>query len=335
MDQTISMKSIWYIFLLFPCFLKAQFPPGAGVEGSTAIPADSPSFQAWATACNLERGPLQIDQPELGLATQGIAADAIGMADNVILSLGDGGIATLQFATPIMDGEGWDFAVFENGFAVLDAYFLELAFVEVSSNGIDFVRFPATSLSDTSNQVESFDLLNPEKLHNLAGKYEANYGVPFDLNELVSFPELDIMNITHVRIIDVVGSLDAAYASYDSGNRKINDPWPTPFPSSGFDLDAVGVIHQNVGTTTQRLIREALEVFPNPVNKNQDVWIGKGKNDKIEDFVVIGTNGAIVFHANDLQFPIRWHIPPLAAGGYTLKLKSKKKCWIQRILIMP
>jgi hypothetical protein len=34
------------------------------------------------------------------------------------------------------------------------------------------------------------------------------------------------------------------YASCDSQGHQINDPWPTPFPTGGFDLDAVGVIHQ-------------------------------------------------------------------------------------------
>jgi hypothetical protein len=34
------------------------------------------------------------------------------------------------------------------------------------------------------------------------------------------------------------------YASYDSQGHQINDPWPTNFPTGGFDLDAVGVINE-------------------------------------------------------------------------------------------
>jgi hypothetical protein len=69
-------------------------------------------------------------------------------------------------------------------------------------------------------------------------------GTPFDLDELSGVSALlNIDAVTHVRIIDVVGSLNDLYASRDSLGNKINDPWSTPFASSGFDLDAVGVIH--------------------------------------------------------------------------------------------
>ena len=43
-------------------------------------------------------------------------------------------------------------------------------------------------------------------------------------------------------------SLGRHYDDYDFKDSKenmINDPWPTPFASSGFDLDAVGVINQS------------------------------------------------------------------------------------------
>jgi hypothetical protein len=46
--------------------------------------------------------------------------------------------------------------------------------------------------------------------------------------------------------VDVVGSITPAYATYDSQGNMVNDPWPTPYSSSGFDLDAVGVINQLV-----------------------------------------------------------------------------------------
>ena len=61
-------------------------------------------------------------------------------------------MATVTFASPIYNGEGPDFAVFENGFDIDDEYdptgvlhFLELAFVEVSSDGENFFRFPAVT----------------------------------------------------------------------------------------------------------------------------------------------------------------------------------------------
>ena len=183
-----------------------------------------------------------ISAPAAGFATVGDSTNACGMAgNNGVVSLGDGGSAILQFPFPVSNGQGYDFAVFENSFS--DDY-LELAFVEVSSDGINYYRFASITTTQDTMQVGTFGLLNASHINNLAGKYRINYGTPFDLQELSGINGLDINHITHIKIIDVVGSLVDSLASFDSQGRKINDPWPTPFTSSGFDLDAVGVFHQ-------------------------------------------------------------------------------------------
>jgi hypothetical protein len=229
--------------------LAGPYAPAAGQVGSTAIPAASNLFVGWATSVtDLNRGPISILDPGGDTPTWGTTSDVLGIADAAatnlpVLSLGDGGSITLSFAKPITNGTGADFAVFENG---LSDYFLELAFVEVSSNGTNFVRFDSYSQTQSTTQVGSFDLLDPTNIHNLAGKYRAGYGMPFDLAELNGKPGLNINAITHVRIVDVVGTVDPDYARRDSLGRIINDPWPTDFETGGFDLDAVGVIHQAV-----------------------------------------------------------------------------------------
>lgn len=81
--------------------------------------------------------------------------------------------------TPITNGIGWDLAVLENGFR--DTY-LELAFVEVYSNGRDFVRFDNVSL--TPGPVPTFARLDPTDVDGLSGKYRKGYGTPFDLEDL-------------------------------------------------------------------------------------------------------------------------------------------------------
>ena len=232
------------------------------------ISADDPVLSAWATGIDLLRGPADIAHPESDTVSAGDPVDALGAYTPAGVSLGDGGIATLTFDQPLFDGEGADFVVFENGFPSGEGYFLELAFVEVSSDGESFVRFPATSLTDTSEQVGTFDLLRPENLRNLAGQFPGRVGTPFDLAELRGTAGLRIDSITHVRLTDVVGSLDPAYASYDMEGRAINDPYPTDFISGGFDLSAVGVIHARV-TTSVRMGQTAgsLNIYPNPVSE--------------------------------------------------------------------
>jgi len=225
-------------------FGAGPFAPAAGQPGSTAISMDDPRLVGWATDISLQRGYLDISQPMLGLVDYGAAENALGKAQGNsmdVVSLGDGGVATLRFGRAIRDGDGPDFAVFENSFS--DTY-LELAFVEVSSDGTNFVRFDAVSLTPTDTQKGAFDPLDPTDIHNLAGKYRQGYGTPFDLAELAGSPELDIDHISHIRVLDAVGSLDDAYATYDSQAHKVNDPWSSPFASGGFDLDAVGVLHQ-------------------------------------------------------------------------------------------
>lgn len=232
----------------------AQFAPAAGQPGSTALRADSSCFVNWASHCHVQRGLKQINLPDSGYASVGTAQSAIGQAStNGVVSLGDGGIATLTFNPPISDGNGFDFAIFENTF--LDS-FLELAFVEVSTDSQSWARFPNESLTQTKTQTASFGYTQPTKIHNLAGKYRHPYGTPFDLQDVAMMSNIQINEIRYVRIIDVVGSIDTLYAQRDSKNRIINDPWPTPFASSGFDLDAVGVIHQ--------LSTNATETDPHP-----------------------------------------------------------------------
>jgi hypothetical protein len=183
-----------------------------------------------------------------GFVTSGAADNALGPAlKNGVVSLGDGGSIVLGFPAPLSDGPGPDFAVFENGFS--DG-FLELAVVEVSSNGEDFFPFPCYSETQTSVQTGPFDTLDARNLHNLAGKYRAGFGAGFDLEELQGRPGLDVSQVLFIRIRDVVGSLDPDYGTADYLGRMINDPWPTPFESGGFDLDAVGVLHFQQGGFT-------------------------------------------------------------------------------------
>ena len=238
-----------------------DFPPAAGQAGSTAIHMDSSAFIAWADSCIIVRGPAIITLPDSLEVTHGLPADATGKAgDGKVLSLGDGGMATLYFTVPVADGPGPDFAVFENAFT---DNFLELAFVEVSSDGINYLRFPAESMTPVDMQTGSYGTLDPVNINGLAGKYRAGYGTPFDLANLEPDPLLDVSSINWVRVRDVIGCIIDSVGSRDIHGRIINDPWPTVFPAGGFDLDAVGVIN-GVRLTAGSRLKEALCVYPNP-----------------------------------------------------------------------
>lgn len=307
------------VSLLF-CYtpINAQFAPPFGHEGNTAMYKDSSAFVAWANKCNVVRGFQDISNQSLGYTNVGDSSLAIGPAGtNGVVSLGDGGVAILEFSSPIMDGNGPDFAVFENGF---DNLFLELAFVEVSSDGIHFFRFPAISNTDTTIQTDGFGLTDASKLHNLAGKYRAEYGTPFDLSDLTNDALLNKQAITHVKVIDVVGSIQNQYCSRDANNHKINDPWPTGWGNGGFDLDAVGVIHQQtVGIDELELTN--VSVYPNPATNVLYVNLSS-INYSLE---VINLIGEVVLKVENKSNTTSLELSNLKSGVYYLKISSEGK----------
>ena len=244
--------------------LFAQFDGIVGSEGCKAIHCDSPQFIEWATGCTVIRGYMNIALPQNGYASYGEETDAIGKAtENTtnVVSLGDGGTAVLTFQTPIANGAGYDFAVFENSFS---DDFLELAFVEVSSDGVNYFRFPATSNTQTTTQIGGYGTLNATLINNLAGKYKAGWGTPFDLDELPDDDNLDKNDIRYVKIVDVVGTIDPEFATYDFFGNIVNDPYPTAFASGGFDLAGVGVIHNRNTVSIFAPTEILVSLFPNP-----------------------------------------------------------------------
>lgn len=226
------------------------FPPAAGLPGSTAVAANDPSIIGWSSGYN-EYIPggnvdLQFQTPSMALGEAGNSNGSNNGFIFDIVSLGEGGSITLTFIEPIGNGEGSDFLVFENSFSDT---FLELAWVEVSSNGVDFARFDNASL--TASPVGPFANIDTTDILGYAGKYRGGFGTPFDLEELatslLSNPSLDSLvdtnRISHVRIVDISGD-GTAFDSLAApvGPNPIYDPYPST-GSAGFDLDAVAVMH--------------------------------------------------------------------------------------------
>lgn len=267
------------IILLHTSPLVAQFPPQALVAGSTAVNATDGRFAGWATSCDVKRGYMDIADPSLGFASAGYNTSGTGKPDQMIVSLGDSGVATLGFESVLYNGAGFDFAVFENGFPNPnnpEESFIELAFVEVSSDGVNFFRFPASSLTPDTSQIPMAGVyMNARKINNLAGKYIGGWGTPFDLQELAGTPGLDINHITHIRLADVIGSVDSR-ASKDKDGNIINDPYPTPIPGGGFDLDAVGAFYLEgkFPAGLEANAKPAVMVYPNPASDKLFVQTG-------------------------------------------------------------
>ena len=322
---TIVLFSLFLGNKLYAQTTMGPYAPPVGQNNTTAMFKDSTVFVDWANNCTVIRGKQDISDPSLGNASIGIGNSATGKSGlNGIVSLGDGGSATLTFGGLITNGIGADFAVFENSF---DDTFLELAFVEVSSDGVNFFRFDAVSLTETEMQTGSFENTDATNIYNLAGKYRAQYGTPFDLDELTGIAGLDVNAVSHIRIIDVIGNIDSTYATYDSQNNPINDPWPTPFASSGFDLDAVGVINfiptsvNEIKTTTL-----TLNAYPNPTFNT--LFFDLNENVKYS-YALTDINGrelqqGKLYNSLDVSF--------LTKGIYFLKVSTQNQFVVKKIV---
>jgi len=243
------MSSLVAILILNPApVLAGPYAPAAGTSGSTAIQMNDSSIQAWATGVADYSPGTNLD-PQWMDTTQ-----ALGQAEGTsgdIVSLGRGGSITLTFDNPIFNGDGYDFAIFENSFSDT---FLELAWVDVSTDGFNFFRIPGFSL--TPDPVGSFGAMDATNIDGLAGKYRQGYGTPFDLGIFDGINGIDVNNVNFIRLTDIIG--DGSEFDYfpstvtidgvihnTGGPNPIYDPTPTS-GSAGFDLDAIGVMHTTV-----------------------------------------------------------------------------------------
>lgn len=328
------------LLLYFACFCCrhngfTQYAPAAGQVGTTAIHKDSSAIVAWASGINVTRGLINISNPNQShegsnYASFGIPENALGPASGTsenVVSLGDGGVATLTFSKPIKNGDGPDFCVFENAFS--DS-FLELAFVEVSSDGERFVRFPSVCLTQTEIQISPFGALDPTKIHNLAGKYRQGFGTPFDLEDLADSSGIDLNHITHVRIIDVVGSINPEFGTVDSQGNLINDLFPTPFNSGGYDLDAVGVIHEGI-LHLSSFLESSIHLFPNPNNGTFYVSFSSNELVSFDLLDAFGRTCAYDYDTLNYCFQLNEALP---TGVYFLQIKTDRSVLIKRIQVL-
>jgi hypothetical protein len=223
----------------------------AGPFTNPFILASDPAIAAWAD------GVASFAPTPSGSAA-GAAANALGASNGGTVSLGDltaaqiGGAVppgqiTLTFSTPITNGAGADLAVFENAFNSGAFWFAELGFVEVSSDGVNFARFPSVSLNTEADLNvgfgRNFALIDRTNVDNLAGIHGTGQGTLFDLDDLladalVQGGLVDLGSIGFVRIVDVPGN----GSFLDSLGNPILDAWVTT-GSGGVDLDAIGALH--------------------------------------------------------------------------------------------
>ncbi|MGB0646911.1 MAG: hypothetical protein ACPGQS_07040 [Bradymonadia bacterium] len=211
-----------------------EYSAPARTPESFAIDRDDARIVSWNHyVTDFERGERVDDEYRQDVTRIGTP----GNATTDVIVLGAGGVITIETCSTVTNAPGPDFAVFENG---VNDTFLELAFVEVSSDGEHFVRFPNvyTGLAP----IGPYEGHDPTTFRGFAGQYRFGFGTPFDLSVLEEHPDvsaglIDLNDINYVKLIDIIGNGEAV----DSFNSPIFDPYPTQ-GSAGFDLVGLAVL---------------------------------------------------------------------------------------------
>jgi hypothetical protein len=205
-----------------------------------AILSNSPRFVEWANNISSLSSGLTHFAPRGSTMISLTDYNSLGDLDATQIANGESpGFLTMTFPHGVANGAGADFAVFENGFTFgsPNGLFADLAYVEVSTNGVDFARFPDLSLNTApvqgSGAFAGYDMSN---VWNLAGKHAQGYGTPFNLddlltNALVLSGQVNLNNIQYVKLVDIPGN----GAFKDSLGNGILDNWLTS-GTGGFDF---------------------------------------------------------------------------------------------------
>lgn len=218
----LSKRNVWAFLLPF-------------IAGAAGI-KEGRAQQGWATSVvdyqftNTQNGfgqsPDFFPANVLGPVAASAGPTAPSSAPSDVCSMGKGGYITLAFVTPIIDGPGADFTVFENAFYYgQNQIFDEWMKVAVSEDGIEWRIFPYDSLTGaglagrTPTAAKGVDYFNPEE----------SGGDSFDLATV---------GLTQARFVKVID------ATQFQGPDRLSS-----------DLDAVAALHLSTGVeaTAQRL----------------------------------------------------------------------------------
>jgi hypothetical protein len=307
---------------------QGPYAPNSETAGTDALHFTNNKFISWASDIKVIRGYQDIANKSLGTVNFGESINAIGMSNKSVISLGDSGVANVSFEGYVLNKSGPDFAVFENSF---NHEFLELAFVEVSKDGTNFIRFPASSETSSVTQVGSFDLLDATNINNLAGKYKVQYGTPFDLDDI------GMDSIRYIRIVDVVGSIDSTIGSKDAKGRMINDPYPTDFQNNGFytggfDLESVGLINYEgeifLGANELSEQKSRVRIYPNPAISDITITVEKQSEIQIHD-----VNGKLWFSQRINFGSNSLDLNDLPRGLYSVSVLNEKEHFVSKLVL--
>jgi hypothetical protein len=124
------------------------------------------------------------------------------------------------------------------------------------------------------------------------------------------------------------GFSSCSQISFDSKGTKINDPWPTPFPQSGFYLDAVAVL-KSVSSRVTATDNTINLVYPNPAKNKIFVRVDSQSEKSIR---IIDVTGRLIKRVTDNDILSGIDISELHSGIYFLEISENRNRSVTRIV---
>ncbi|MFT5778223.1 MAG: hypothetical protein ACI837_001179, partial [Crocinitomicaceae bacterium] len=113
----------------------------------------------------------------------------------------------------------------------------------------------------------------------------------------------------------------------DQFGQAVNDPFPTPYPSSGFDLEAIGVIHQEPAGQSILEPTISVKIYPNPAVKGDHLHILTKSS--VATISLYRIDGSLIESWNESH-----HIlSELASGVYVLKVISGQYSTTSKVIV--
>jgi hypothetical protein len=120
------------------------------------------------------------------------------------------------------------------------------------------------------------------------------------------------------------------YATRDNAGRIINDPFPTPYPSSGFDIDAVGIIHALGYTSIEDVTSNAIKVFPTLLQEEKKIQLTGIQT--VNDIRILDMQGRLVPYTREGETIILED--SIEDGIYFLQIEKNNNRYTYKITVM-
>jgi hypothetical protein len=135
--------------------------------------------------------------------------------------------------------------------------------------------------------------------------------------------------VQYIRITDVVGSLSDPLARYDSKHKRINDPWPTPFPQSGFDLDAVAILRSVKNHITAEK-GSTVMIYPNPASSRVFIRFIDASDRTVS---IYNSSGKIVSDRISDGSECELDVSGFGKGLYLIKIRDNHSLKSEKLII--